>query len=140
MNATLCPKWPLDFLPVQLDNKGSHHAAKIWLVDNRIPLPDALDILRKKCHGFDPARMKSGDAPRTLGCFTRSVLTEWRRVLRDREQLKLFAKMDVHVEPRSPRVPHREEPKRPTSAEAIAQGKAEMERLRNDPQAREKRL
>lgn len=100
MNEILCHNHPMDFLPVDVDQPGSHLAARRWLVEFGIPLPDALRILRQKCACFNPAKVFRSEFPRSLGFFTKSITAEWRRVLRDREQFKLFPKDEMHVEPR----------------------------------------
>lgn len=97
MNKVLCRNHPMDFLPVQADNRGSHAAAKSWLLELRIPLGDAIEILRRKCEAFNPSKV-NGEMPRSLGFFTKSVTAEWRRVQRDRQQLKLFPKLEMHIE------------------------------------------
>lgn len=89
------------YLPIRSDNYGSHQAARRWIVDRRIPLEEAIGILTKKVNAFDLDKSE-GEFPRTIGFFTKAVLAEWGRIQRDREQLKLFPKLEMHVEQSAP--------------------------------------
>ena len=136
MNEVLCRTHPLDYLPVDLNQAGSHRAARRWLVELGIPLEDAIALLRGKCMHFNPAKVFNAEMPRSIGFFTKAVTAEWRRLRRDREQLKLSAQTEVHYVEYEP---YREEQKRPFSAQALEAGRAEMERLANDPNAMKER-
>lgn len=134
MNGILCRNHPLDYLPVQLNNWGSHKAARIWLVELNIPMKDALEILTQRCATFNPSKI-NGDMPRSLGFFTKSMRAEWQRRQRDRQQLGLFPKMEMKVERvASPYNPEPEPP--PPTPEQIAALRAEFERVAADPDAK----
>ena len=120
MNGILCRNHPMSYLPVRVDNYGSNRAAKRWLIELEIPLADAIEMLTRKAQAFNPAKV-NGEMPRSLGFFTKSVVAEWRRILRDRQQLGLFPKMNMQLERSSidvaPALPQsKPEPERPTAA------------------------
>lgn len=84
------------YLPISADNYGSHRAAKHWLSGAGIPLEEAIVLLRRKVMAFDLD--KSGDEyPRSLGYFTKAVLSEWKRLQRDRQQLPLLPDLKLEV-------------------------------------------
>lgn len=97
MNEVLVANHPDHYVPVQADNFGSHAAARRWLVDEKIPLEEAIVLLRRRAAGFNPSKI-NGDMPRSLGFFTKSLIAEWHRIQRDRQQLGLFPKLEMHVE------------------------------------------
>jgi hypothetical protein len=100
------------YLPVRANNFGSHRAARRWLVEKQIPLEEAIAILYKKAEAFDLQKSPGGKYPFSIAYFTRAVLAEWRRIQRDRHQLKLFPKLELQVQ----RVPqHKPEPDGPTA-------------------------
>ena len=137
MNGILCRNHPLKFQPVRLDQLGSHRAARRWLTEFGIPLPDAIQLLKRKVMEFNPTRV-NGDMPRSLGFFTRTVHAEWRRVLRDREQLKPSQEGEMRLNRREPLVTAEdaEPPRSPEQiSEHMAQLHAEFDRLANDPMA-----
>jgi len=137
MNGILCRNHPLDFQPVGLEQAGSHRAARRWLVEFGIPLADAIEILKRKVMAFNPMRI-NGEMPRSIGFFTHAMRAEWRRVLRDREQLKLSQEDEMRLNRREPLVTagDAEPPMSPEQiVEHMAQLRAEFERVANDPKA-----
>jgi len=126
------------YLPVKADNYGSHRAARHWLVDDKIPLEEAIILLNRKAGSFDLDK-SGGEYPHSIAYFTKGVLAEWRRIQRDRQQLKLFPKLEMQLERSSIGMPppiqeYKSEPDRPPATEGqLAQFRAEYDRAANDP-------
>lgn len=83
------------YLPVRADNFGSHRAAKRWLVDEQIPLEEAITLLYRAAEGFSLALAPGGDYPASIAFFSKKVTSTWRAIQRDRHQLPMFPQMEV---------------------------------------------
>jgi hypothetical protein len=75
-----------DFEPISFDNDGSLHAAKYILVTAKVPLEEAIKLIRIRADVYNPEKI-GGDLPYSLGhpWFSKHLVAEWRRIKRDRE-------------------------------------------------------
>ena len=85
------------YLPVRADNFGSHRAAKRWLVDEQIPLEEAVTLLYRAAEGFSLDLAPGGDYPKSIAFFSKVVVTRWRVMQKSRQQLGLFPKTEMEV-------------------------------------------
>jgi hypothetical protein len=114
------------YLPVLSDNFGSRRAAKRWLVDQGIPLEEAITLLYRAAEAFDLDLAPGHDYPESIAYFSKFVIARWKAIQRDRHQLGLFPKMDMQLErpstepPAAPPVPEsKPEPQRPLASTAL---------------------
>jgi hypothetical protein len=119
------------YLPVRTDNFGSHRAAKRWLVDEQIPLEEAVTLLYRAAEGFDLNLAPGNDYPTSIAYFSKKVVSTWNVIQRSRNQLGLFPQMEViRVEEQRPPTPESvPEPEGQAAAPAtVAAVMAELER------------
>jgi hypothetical protein len=119
------------YLPVRADNFGSHRAAKRWLVDEQIPLEEAVTLLYRAAEGFDLNQAPGHDYPASIAYFSKVVTRSWQMMQKHRQQLGLFPKQEMQVV----RVPeYKAQPTPPAATEEqIAALRMEFERAANDP-------
>jgi hypothetical protein len=102
------------YLPVRADNFGSHRAARRWLVDESIPLEEAVTLLYRAAEGFSIDLAPGNAYPESIAYFSKVVVTRWRVMQKHRQQLGLFPKAEMEVV----RVPvHTPDPQGPRSTD-----------------------
>lgn len=125
------------YLPVLFDNDGSLRAAKRWLVDQQIPLEEAITLLYRAAEAFSLDLAPGHDYPESIAYFSKFVVARWKAIQRDRHQLKLFPKLEMQLERSSigapPPVKDKSEPDRPPATEEqLARWRAEYDLAAND--------
>ncbi|MFL5481161.1 MAG: hypothetical protein ACJ8AK_03145 [Gemmatimonadaceae bacterium] len=85
------------YLPVLRDNDGSKRAARRWLVDEGIPLDEAVILLYRAAEAFDLDLAPGHDFPVSIAYFSKIVLSKWRIMKKNRQQLGLFPKLEMEI-------------------------------------------
>jgi hypothetical protein len=93
------------YLPVRANNDGSHRAARRWIVDEGMPLEEAITLLYRAAEAWDIDRAPGHDYPASIAYFSKIVLVKWHWIKKNREQLGLFPKLEMHVEHVAPPTP-----------------------------------
>lgn len=90
LNSVMMRRFEGSYLPIPLDNGPAHRAAKSILGSARIPLDEAIELVRVRAEQYTPDKT-GGDLPHSLGhpWFSKLLIAEWRRQQRDKDQLRL---------------------------------------------------
>jgi hypothetical protein len=85
------------YKPIDIENWGSRRAARRWLVDEKIPLEEAVVLLRRAADAFVIDLAPGYDYPESIAYFSKIILAKWRAMQRSRNQLGLFPRLEMEV-------------------------------------------